>query len=354
VIPVVIAFVTAGSGPAPTLASACGRDPGIACRFVWDVSHDSGAADLTKVYLAGPVTVALRIAFVLALALAVRSVTNRAVDRVTRHAAESAVDTSLMPFRERRRQRAEALGSILRSATSVVVFGIAGIQIASDLGLNLAPVLASAGVVGVAVGFGAQSLVRDYLSGIFMLVEDQYGVGDVIDSGDATGTVEAVSLRVTRIRDVNGVVWHVRNGTINRIGNESQGWARAVVDFPVAYQQKLPSVREVMKRTATDMWHEPRWQDVILEEPEVWGVQSISSDCIVMRLVAKTIPLGQWEVARELRERLKIAMDASDVPDEPVAAALDAGAALDKGAALDAGAAATAEAQAHAAGPQEQ
>ena len=341
VLPVVAPIITAGSD-ATTLESACGRDPGIACRLVWDVSHDGSAAELTRVYLAGPVTVALRIAFVLALALAIRAVTHRTIKRVTRHAAESGADNSHGLFRERRRQRAQALGSILRSATSVVIFGIAGITIAGDLGLNLAPVLASAGVLGIALGFGAQSLVRDYLSGIFMLVEDQYGVGDVIDAGDSTGTVEAVSLRVTRLRDVNGVVWHVRNGTIARIGNESQGWARAVIDFPVTYRQNLARVRQVMKQTATGMWEEPRWRDVMLEEPEVWGVESITSDTIMMRLVAKTVPLGQWEVARELRERLMIALDASDMPGEPVASALGAGSA------------ATPEAQAHAAGPDDQ
>ena len=160
--------------------------------------------------------------------------------------------------------------------------------------------------------------MRDFLSGIFMLLEDQYGVGDVIDAGYATGTVEAVSLRVTRLRDVNGVVWHVRNGTINRIGNESQGWARAVVDFPVAYDQDLPRVRQTMKDTADQMWQEPRWHDVIMEEPEVWGVESVSSDAIVMRLVARTLPLRQWEVARELRERLKNALASASVHGEPV------------------------------------
>ena len=342
VLPVVGAAITAGSRHPPTLASVCGGpSPGIACRLVWDLSHNGNAAELTRVYLAGPVTVALQIAFVLLLALVIRAITHRAINRVTKHAAEFEPDSSHVLFRERRRQRAQALGSILRSATSVIVFGIAGITIAGDLGLNLAPVLASAGVLGLAIGFGAQSLVRDYLSGIFMLVEDQYGVGDVIDSGDATGTVEAVSLRVTRLRDVNGVVWHVRNGTINRIGNESQGWARAVIDFPVSYQQNLPKVRQLMKQTATEMWEESRWRNVILEEPEVWGVESITSESVVMRLVAKTIPLGQWEVARELRERLKIALDDSEVPGEPVATALDAGSA------------AQAEAAAHADGPAE-
>jgi small-conductance mechanosensitive channel len=339
--PSVAGIITTVARPATSLGAACRPDPGIACRLVWDVTHNGTAAALTRVYLAGPVTVALRIVFVLALALVVRAVTHRMIKKVSGHAAEVGADNSHVLFRERRRQRAQALGSILRSATSVVIFGIAGIQVGYDLGLNLAPVLASAGVLGLAVGFGAQSLVKDYLSGIFMLVEDQYGVGDVIDSGYATGTVEAVSLRVTRLRDVNGVVWYVRNGTINRIGNESQGWARAVIDFPVGYQQNLPQVRQVMKEVATTMWEESRWRDVILEEPEVWGVESISSESIVMRLVAKTVPLGQWEVARELRERLKTALDASDVPGEPVASALGAGSA------------AKAEAQAHTAGPEE-
>jgi moderate conductance mechanosensitive channel len=334
-------ITTAGVPHAPTLDSACLQNPGIACRLVWDVTQNAHAAALTRVYLVGPVTLALRIGFVLALAVAARAFMHRAIKKVTAHTAEAGMDGSYVLFRERRRQRAQALGSILRSATSVLVFGIAGVQVAYDLGLNLAPVLASAGVLGLAIGFGAQSLVKDYLSGIFMLVEDQYGVGDVIDSGYATGTVEAVSLRVTRLRDVNGVVWHVRNGTVDRIGNESQGWARAVIDFPVGYQQNLSRVRRLMKQVATTMWEEPRWREVLLEEPEVWGVESISSDSVVMRLVAKTVPLGQWEVARELRERLKTALDAEDVPGEPVATALGAGSA------------AKADAQAHTAGQDE-
>ena len=241
---------------------------------------------------------------------------HRLINKITSRAAQREATgrpTRRLLIGERRRQRAKALGSILRNAASVLIFGIAAVTIAGDLGLNLAPVLASAGVLGLAIGFGAQSLVRDFLSGIFMLLEDQYGVGDVIDAGDATGTVEAVSLRVTRLRDVNGVVWHVRNGTINRIGNESQGWARAVVDFPVAYDQDLPEVRQTMKDTADQMWQEPRWHDVIMEEPEVWGVESVSSDAIVMRLVARTLPLRQWEVARELRERLKNALASASV-----------------------------------------
>jgi small conductance mechanosensitive channel len=278
-------------------------------------------AKFVDAYIAGPLNVVLRVAFVVLLALVTRIFVHRLITRLTNRAAGTAAPGRERPsgtaaqllFTERRKQRAYALGSILRSISSAVIFGIAGIYILGDLGLNLAPVLASAGVLGIAVGFGAQTLVRDFLSGIFMLVEDQYGVGDVIDAGAATGTVETVGLRVTRLRDINGVVWHVRNGAIDRIGNESQGWSRAVIDLPVDYDQDIPRVREVMKEAAAAMWAEPRWQPVIVEEPEVWGVQALSGRAVVMRLVAKTVPLRQWEVARELRERLKMALDSHQV-----------------------------------------
>jgi len=333
-----------------TLTTACGRGPGIACRLVWDVSHSGSSARLTAVYLAGPVDVALRIAFVILLALVIRSIVHRLINRITTRAAAvsgpllpdrlrrgsaaaatqpatmSAVEATQVLVHERRHQRARALGSILRNAASVTILGIAGITILGDLGVNLAPVLASAGVLGVAIGFGAQSLVGDFLAGIFMLLEDQYGVGDVINVGDAstglvaTGTVEAVSLRVTRLRDINGIVWHVRNGTIMRIGNDSQGWARAVIDFPIPYDQDISRARQVMRQTASALWNEPRWREVILEEPEVWGVQDLvwgaqdqSGNAVVMRLAVKTTPLEQWAVARELRERLKLALDAEGI-----------------------------------------
>jgi small-conductance mechanosensitive channel len=218
---------------------------------------------------------------------------------------------------ERRKQRVQALGAILRSAASVTIFGIAGFIILGDLGINLAPLLASAGVVGVAIGFGAQSLVKDYLSGIFMMVEDQYGVGDVITIGDATGTVENVTLRVTRVRDVNGIVWHIRNGTIDTIGNESQGWARAVIDFPVPFEADLATIRELLARTGNGMWNEPAWRVVMLEAPEVWGAQEISKDTVTMRMVAKTAPLRQWEVERELRARIKRALKEASIMPPP-------------------------------------
>jgi moderate conductance mechanosensitive channel len=156
-------------------------------------------------------------------------------------------------------------------------------------------------------------MVRDYLAGIFMLVEDQYGVGDVITIGDATGTVENVTLRVTRMRDVSGIVWHIRNGAIEQVGNESQGWARAVIDFPVPYEVDLAEIRSLLTDVAAELWDDPVWRVVLLDPPEVWGAQEISSDGVTMRIVAKTAPLRQWEVERELRARVKAALAAAGI-----------------------------------------
>jgi small conductance mechanosensitive channel len=173
--------------------------------------------------------------------------------------------------------------------------------------------LASAGVVGIALGFGAQNLVRDYLSGIFMLLEDQYGVGDSVKLGEASGTVETVTLRITRLRDVHGTVWHVRNGAIEQVGNESQGWARAVVDYPVPYTADLATIRAIVSEAAEAMGNEPEWRAVMLGPPEVWGAQAITRDMVTMRIVVKTSPLKQWAVQREMLARIHAALNAAGI-----------------------------------------
>jgi small-conductance mechanosensitive channel len=324
-----------------TLTGNCGDNPGIACRLTWDITHSTSAAQLVRVYLAGPVTQVLRILFVIVVALVVRAVANRVINRLTERAATTtlpvaairpairrrraqapppAEDTAALSAAavaaagtERHEQRARALGSILRSGVSIVVFGVAALTILGDLGVNLTPLLLSTTVLGVALGFGAQNLVRDYLSGILMLVEDHYGVGDTINTKDATGTVEAMTLLTTRLRDVNGVVWHIRNGTIESVGNESQGWSRAVIDYPVPYEEDLTRIRALMEQAANSMFRERGWRKLMLEKPEVWGAQELSGKEVTMRIVAKTAPMRQWEVARELRARVKAALDAAGV-----------------------------------------
>jgi moderate conductance mechanosensitive channel len=264
----------------------------------------------------------LKILLILVLALVIRAVVVRLITRLVGRITASStharpgerkggltlLDNGLLAS-ERRRQRTETIGSVLRSVASFTIYGIATVMVLGEVGLNLAPILASAGVVGVALGFGAQNLVKDFLSGIFMIMEDQYGVGDLIDAGEASGTVEEVGLRVTRLRDINGVVWYVRNGEILRVGNKSQGWGRAVVDVPIAYSEDLPRVQDLIQRTADAMAKDPPYDEAILEPPQVAGVESLNGESMMIRLIVKTTPSEQFDVARELRARLKAAFD---------------------------------------------
>lgn len=213
----------------------------------------------------------------------------------------------------RRTQRAQTVGSVLRSVTTVVITAIVLLTVLSQVGINMGPIIASAGIVGVALGFGAQALVKDYLSGIFLVAEDQFGIGDYVDLGEASGEVEAVGLRITQVRDVDGSLWHVRNGEILRVGNFSQGWARAVLDIPVPYDSKMPEVNEMILASAQKLQQDPQWSHEILDDPEIWGVQDLSGESITIRLVFRTKPLQQWAVARAMRAQLKADLDAAGV-----------------------------------------
>jgi moderate conductance mechanosensitive channel len=204
-------------------------------------------------------------------------------------------------------QRIEALSTVLRSVASFTIWIIAAFMVLGQVGINLGPLLAGAGILGVAIGFGSQSLVKDFLAGVFILVEDQFGVGDIVDLGEAVGVVEVVSLRTTRLRSVDGTVWHVPNGEIQRVGNKSQHWSRALLDIQVAYTTDIDEARTVIKQVADDAWRsEP---ETILEEPELWGVEKLGAHGIDIRLVVKTQPSKQWEISRLIRERIKGAFD---------------------------------------------
>ncbi|GAA1794485.1 MULTISPECIES: mechanosensitive ion channel family protein [Brevibacterium] len=212
-------------------------------------------------------------------------------------------------IRERRAQRAQTVGRMLSSVTSIVIAVVASLIVLSELNFNVGPILASAGIAGVAIGFGAQALVKDYLSGFFMVIEDQYGIGDSVDLGEAIGTVEDVGLRTTQVRGLDGTLWHVRNGEILRVGNQSQGWARAVLDIPVAYNTSVATYSKVIADTTKVIEEDPEIADAILEQPEIWGVESLSAQSQVIRTVLKTKPNQQWKVARAFRAELKRQMD---------------------------------------------
>ncbi|MDX1619473.1 MAG: mechanosensitive ion channel family protein [Nitriliruptorales bacterium] len=213
------------------------------------------------------------------------------------------------PYTPRRERRAEALGALGRSIASGTIWLIAVFMVLGAFEVNLGPLIAGAGIVGVALGFGAQSLVKDFLSGVFMLIEDQYGVGDIVDVGEAAGVVEGVGLRTTRVRSVDGTLWHVPNGEILRVGNKSQQWARALLDISVAYGSDADRAGEVIKQVADEMYAEEPYNQQFLEEPELWGIENLGPDGVDIRLVIKTQPGDQYKLMRELRRRIKIALD---------------------------------------------
>src|SRR4051812_16091417 len=314
----------------PELVNACGPkgQQSWLCSTVYRITGDAHAADVADA-LAKPI----RIVVILVLAWVAVRITRVLTGRLVKHLSGSVerlapmrggvalVDTGPMP-QARRTQRAETIGAVLRSIVTIVIWSIAVLTVLEILGINLGPLIAGAGIAGLALGFGAQSLVKDFLSGMFMLMEDQFGVGDVIDTGVAgvaggattvTGTVEGVSLRTTRLRDVDGVVWHVPNGSIPRIGNKSQQWSRAVVDVPVAFQADTGAATEVIRTVTDQVWHDPEFASIILAEPSVLGVESLAPGRVVIRIVVRTRPQEQWRVERELRVRIKAALDEAGI-----------------------------------------
>lgn len=286
---------------------ACGDDGSAACVAVYRWTENELAAKAADWFVAKPLTIAI----VILLSIITIRLMTRAIKRFVRGVEAAAGNSASSALRMR--QRAETIGLVLRSVVRIVVAVIAGTTILGEIGIALGPLIAGAGIAGVALGFGAQSLVKDFLSGMFMLIEDQFGVGDVIDAGDAVGTVEAVSLRTTRLRSVDGTLWHVPNGTIARVGNKSQEWSRALIDVEVAYSTNLSHAQEIIKQVAVDMWRNDELGSSILEEPEVWGVESLGASGVIIRLVVKTLPSDQWKVMRALRLRIKDAFDAEGI-----------------------------------------
>ena len=211
-------------------------------------------------------------------------------------------------------QRTKTLGSVFANiVTATIVILVVLILFTSLLPEATGAFALITAALGAGLGFGAQNVVKDVLSGLFMVAEDQLGVGDVVDLGPATGVVEGVGIRITQVRDVNGTLWFVRNGEILRVGNMSQGWARVIIDLAVPYDADLDAVQDRVLLTARDMAANTKWKSRILEKPEIWGIESISGEAIVLRLVVKTASASKDDVARELRARIKRSLDESGV-----------------------------------------
>jgi small conductance mechanosensitive channel len=267
------------------LEDVCGEDPALWCERVLDWTGNESLARFVNWFVGQPVTILV----ILLLAVLANRIVRRAIRRLADRLAAGGEARLHEPRRQRKgvpavlvpgppsvraAARARTVGQVLSSLATASIFVIAILMVLGELGVNLAPLIAGAGIAGVALGFGTQSVVQDFISGLFMLIEDQYGVGDVVDLGDAVGVVEEVTLRVTRLRDVNGTVWYVPNGQITRVANRSQEWSRAVLDVPVAYGTHVDQAEEIIKRVADELWQEEAWSDRVLEAPEVWGVEN--------------------------------------------------------------------------------
>ena len=306
----------------PLILLAQEEGPGAIERFVFDATDSQAIAAAAGAVLPA----ALRIALVVVIAYFLNRLLRRLVKRFVRRlqagdgvgalgslrARAPLADTTPMDI-GRATMRAETIAGVLRSVGGFAIWAVAVVMILGEFAVNLGPLIAGAGIVGVALGFGAQKLVQDFLSGIFMLIEDQYGLGDIVDAGEAIGVIEGITLRTTRLRDINGTVWHIPNGSISRIGNQSQQWARALIDVGVAYDTDIPTAIGVIERVAVELSEEAGWSELILERPEVWGVQDLADSEVTIRLVVKTRPGQQWKVEREIRKRLKAAFDTENI-----------------------------------------
>jgi len=316
-----------------TLVDACGNDPSFVCEQMHRVTHNDTAAQIADAIAGAPLHIALILVFAWLTRRLLRKAIDRFVERLIRRREATEVSAEqeargvfakiqlkaaqtveeIHQRSTRSKERALTLGAVLRGVATFVVATVAILLILGELDVSLGPLLAGAGVAGLAFGFGAQSLVRDVLAGIFVLTEDQYGVGDIVDLGDANGVVEHVSLRTTQLRDVQGALWTVPNGEIKRVCNRSQIWSRAVLDVQVAYSTDLDHAMSVIRTVIDDVWREQPEDATIIEQPEIWGLEQFGDNALVIRVVLKTEPSQQWTTARIVRARLKKAFDESGI-----------------------------------------
>jgi len=208
-----------------------------------------------------------------------------------------------------REKRAETLVNIVRSAIKIFIYIVASFMILKEVGVDIAPLLAGVGIAGLAIGFGAQTLVKDFLTGFFILMENQYRVGDVVKIGDHAGIVERIQLRTTVLRDLEGIVHTIPNGEVQSVRNMTYEWSRVVLDIGVAYKEDVDKVIRVLREVGSKMRQEEPYSSFMLEEPQILGVDGFGDSEVTIKMLAKTCPLKQWDVGRELRRRIKHAFD---------------------------------------------
>lgn len=314
----------------PDLIDACGEDPRMLCEWAFDATDGNDTvAGIVDWVIGRPLGILLIVIGAGIAARLARRYVTKAIKRMIagpdatkRRLNQIGLEKPEFLFGSaeqdaavaaRKSARADSVAGVVTTTTTIAIWTIAVVLVLGELGIALGPFIAGAGIAGVALGFGAQSLVKDCISGLFMLMEDQYGIGDVVDLGEATGVVEEIALRTTVLRGIDGTVWHVPNGEIQRVGNMSQLWSTALIDIDVAYDSDLDGVREILENTAREICESEEWRDDVLEEPQVLGVERLGADGITMRLVVKVSPGAQWALQRELRIAFKHALDGAGV-----------------------------------------
>jgi len=299
-------------------APECASDTGSLCQWVWDNTGADVLARNSDAVASG----AVHILLILVIAFIVRFLLYRAINRLTRLSNNDDASAALRPLRagarlalagglaaDRRAQRTQAVGSLLKSMTSFAVISVAAVLILAELGFDIAPILASAGIAGVALAFGAQNLVRDFLAGIFMTLEDQYGVGDTVDLGTASGTVVAVSLRTTTLRAGDGTIWHVRNGEVLRVGNSSQGQAVVTIPVTVPYDSDTDRAATIALEQATGVAESPKFEASIVEPPTLLGITDVAPGTITLGVQATVVAADKDGYIRAVRAAVRSAFE---------------------------------------------
>jgi moderate conductance mechanosensitive channel len=300
--------------PSPDdVLQTCGSPPSPLCEWVFESTGSRAAAGLVRFLVGAPLRIVLVVVAAWVLAIVVRRLIRRSVNQLA-----DAHDQQ-----GRKGLRTETLGAVLTSTAAALIWFVAALTIVGSFGIQLSAFIAGASIIGGAIAFGAQQLVRDFLTGFFVLSEDQYGVGDVVDLGHATGVVEKVTLRTTRLRDVEGRVWHVPHGQVVRAGNLSHGWARSLLDVPVARWADVTAVIAELERIAGSLRADPVLGPMIIDDAEVLGVEQVLDDRYILRVIMKTRPGDQWTVSRRWRQEILAARHAGTVPfPEPVPSVL--------------------------------
>ncbi len=307
-------------------APECADDIGSLCKWVWD----NTGADVLARNSDEVASATVHILLILVVAFVVRFLLYRAINRLTRLSNNDDASAALRPLRagarlalaggldgERRAARTRAVGSLLKSITSFVVFCVAAVLILAELGFDIAPILASAGIAGVALAFGAQNLVKDFLSGIFMTMEDQYGVGDTVDLGSASGTVVGVTLRTTTVRAGDGTIWHVRNGEVLRVGNSSQGQAVVTIPVTIPYDADTDRASAIALEQATAVAQAPEFEASVVEPPTLLGITDVAPGTITLGLQATVVTSDKDGFTRAVRAAIRSAFERArrDDPD---------------------------------------